>query len=137
MNMFDLKAIETANRVAVEALEHELPEMPKFDPRYRRAPSRGLKLDAQDTKLAIGNALRYVHPKFHAKLAPEFLEELKTRGRIYGYRFRPEGHIRGLPISEYRGKCLAGKALLVMLDNNLDFDIALYPYELVTSGETG
>ncbi len=135
--MFDLKAIETANRVAVEALEHELPEMPKFDPRYRRAPSRGLKLDAQDTKLAIRNALRYVHPKFHAKLAPEFLEELKTRGRIYGYRFRPEGHIRGLPISEYRGKCLAGKALQVMLDNNLDFDIALYPYELVTYGETG
>lgn len=135
--MFDLKTIETANRIAVEALEHELPEMPKFDPRYRRAPSRGLKLDAQDTKLAIRNALRYVHPKFHAKLAPEFLEELKTRGRIYGYRFRPEGQIRGLPISEYRGKCLAGKALQVMLDNNLDFDIALYPYELVTYGETG
>jgi urocanate hydratase len=137
MNMFDLKAIETANRVTVEALEHELPEAPKFDPSYRRAPSRGLKLDDQDTKLAVRNALRYVHPKFHAKLATEFLNELKTRGRIYGYRFRPEGPICGLPISEYRGKCLAGKALQVMIDNNLDFDIALYPYELVTYGETG
>lgn len=135
--MFDLKAIETAHRVEVEALEHELPGMPEFDPSYRRAPSRGLRLDAQDTKLAVRNALRYVHPKFHSKLAPEFLEELKSRGRIYGYRFRPEGHIRGLPISEYRGKCLAGKALQVMIDNNLDFDIALYPYELVTYGETG
>lgn len=135
--MFDLKAIETARRVTVDALERELPEKQKFDPSYRRAPSRGLKLDAQDIKLAVRNALRYVHPKFHSKLAPEFLEELKTRGRIYGYRFRPEGHIRGLPISEYRGKCLAGKALQVMLDNNLDFDIALYPYELVTYGETG
>ncbi len=135
--MFDLKAIETAHRVTVDALERELPEEQKFDPSYRRAPSRGLKLDAQDIKLAVRNALRYVHPKFHSKLAPEFLEELKTRGRIYGYRFRPEGHIRGLPISEYRGKCLAGKALQVMLDNNLDFDIALYPYELVTYGETG
>ena len=29
------------------------------------------------------------------------------------------------------------KAFQVMIDNNLDFDIALYPYELVTYGETG
>ncbi len=36
-----------------------------------------------------------------------------------------------------KGKCTEAKAMQVMIDNNLDFDIALYPYELVTYGETG
>ena len=70
-------------------------------------------------------------------LAPEFLEELKTYGRIYAYRYRPQGRIYGKPIDEYKGKCVEGKAFQVMIDNNLDFEIALYPYELVTYGETG
>ena len=65
------------------------------------------------------------------------MEELITRGRIYGYRFRPEGRIYGKPINEYKGNCTEGKAFQVMIDNNLDFEIALYPYELVTYGETG
>ncbi|MDD3439361.1 MAG: urocanate hydratase, partial [Clostridiaceae bacterium] len=69
--------------------------------------------------------------------APEFMEELVTRGRIYGYRFRPEGRIYGKPIDEYKGNCIEGKAFQVMIDNNLDFEVALYPYELVTYGETG
>ena len=60
-----------------------------------------------------------------------------TRGRIYGYRFRPKGKIKGLPIDAYKGNTLEGKAFQVMIDNNLDFDVALYPYELVTYGETG
>ena len=60
-----------------------------------------------------------------------------SRGRIYGYRFRPEGRIYGKPIDEYKGKCTEGKAFQVMIDNNLDFEVALYPYELVTYGETG
>ena len=135
--MIKVEDIMKANRVKVEALENSLPAMPKMDQRYRRAPSRGYNLDVQDTKLAVSNALRYIHPKFHQQLLPEFLDELKTRGRIYGYRFRPEGVIKALPIEEYSGKCLAGKALQVMVDNNLDFDIALYPYDLVTYGETG
>jgi urocanate hydratase len=67
----------------------------------------------------------------------EFLEELRTRGRIYAYRFRPEGNLAAKPIDEYKGKCVEGKAFQVMIDNNLCFDIALYPYELVTYGETG
>ncbi|RMG98307.1 MAG: urocanate hydratase, partial [Chloroflexi bacterium] len=72
----------------------------------------------------------------HEQLAPEFLEELKTMGRIYGYRFRPEGRIYGKPVDEYKG-ILEARALQVNIDNNLDFDVALYPYELVTYGETG
>ena len=75
--------------------------------------------------------------ELHEKLAPEFMEELKTRGRVYAYRYRPEGRIWGKPIDEYKGKCLAGKAFQVMIDNNLSFECALYPYELVTYGETG
>ncbi len=64
-------------------------------------------------------------------------DELLTRGRIYGYRFRPPGPITGSPIDRYPGSCIEGRAFQVMIDNNLDFDVALYPYELVTYGETG
>ena len=114
-----------------------LPGMPAFDPGCRRAPDRGYTLDARETVLALKNALRYIPERFHREMAPEFLEELRTRGRIYGYRFRPEGRLWGRPIGEYRGRCTEGRAFQVMIDNNLDFDIALYPYELVTYGETG
>ena len=89
------------------------------------------------TEVALKNALRYIPEKYHEELIPEFLEELTTRGRIYGYRFRPEGKLYGKPIDEYKGNCIEGKAFQVMIDNNLDFDVALYPYELVTYGETG
>ena len=87
--------------------------------------------------VALKNALRYIPEELHEQLAPEFLEELRTRGRIYGYRFRPQGDLKAKSIDEYKGKCVEGKAFQVMIDNNLCFDIALYPYELVTYGETG
>jgi len=118
-------------------LDNELPAYPKFVEGIRRAPDRGYRLTPEQTKLALRNALRYVPEELHETLAPEFLEELRTRGRIYAYRFRPEGRIRGKSIDEYKGKCTEGKAFQVMIDNNLDFDVALYPYELVTYGETG
>lgn len=86
---------------------------------------------------ALKNALRYIPTALHSHLVPEFLHELKTRGRIYGYRYRPEGDLRAKPIDAYEGRCVEGKAFQVMIDNNLSFDIALYPYELVTYGETG
>ena len=75
--------------------------------------------------------------ELHETLAPEFMEELRTRGRIYGYRYRPQGDLKAKPIDAYKGNCIEGKAFQVMIDNNLCFDIALYPYELVTYGETG
>lgn len=118
-------------------LDADLPEYPKFEEGKRRAPDRGFRLTKAQTQLALRNALRYVPEELHEKLAPEFLEELKTRGRIYAYRYRPEGRIWGKPIDEYKGNCIEGKAFQVMIDNNLDFEIALYPYELVTYGETG
>ena len=118
-------------------LGNEYPDYPKFEEDKRRAPDRGFRLTKAQTKIALKNALRYVPEELHEKLAPEFMEELTTRGRIYAYRYRPEGRIYGKPINEYKGKCLAGKAFQVMIDNNLDFEVALYPYELVTYGETG
>lgn len=114
-----------------------LPEYPGFVEGIRRAPSRGFHLTKEQTKTAIKNALRYIDPALHEAVIPEFLDELKSLGRIYGYRFRPQGRIFGKPIDEYEGNCTEGKAFQVMIDNNLDFEVALYPYELVTYGETG
>lgn len=128
---------EDKTRTTKISLPDTLPEMPKFEPNIRRAPDRGYRLSPVQTRQALKNALRYVPESLHETLAPEFLEELKTRGRIYAYRYRPEGRIYGKPIDKYKGKCLAGKAFQVMIDNNLDFQVALYPYELVTYGETG
>ena len=118
-------------------LSAELPEMPTFVEGIRRAPDRGYTLTPEKTVTAVRNALRYLPTELHEKVAPEFLEELRTRGRIYAYRWRPQGQIKGKPIDEYKGRCIEGKAFQVMIDNNLDFDVALYPYELVTYGETG
>ena len=126
-----------AEDAMVIRLDDELPEYPKFVPGIRRAPRREADLTEHDRELAIKNALRYIPPRFHEQMAKEFAQELDERGRIYGYRFRPEGKIWGKPIDEYKGKCIEGRAMQVMIDNNLDFDVALYPYELTTYGETG
>ena len=129
-----MKPVET---LSMETLFHRLPPAPRFKNGIRRAPKRRSRLSRKDQVLAVKNALRYVPPKWHSRLASEFLEELRTRGRIYAYRFRPAGPLRGRPIDTYRGACIEGRAFQVMIDNNLDFDVALYPYELVTYGETG
>lgn len=114
-----------------------LPRKKDMDARYRRAPKREVILSDKEKKQALKNALRYIPKEYHGEIAPEFLDELETKGRIYGYRFRPEGALYAKPIDEYEGNCVEGKAFQVMIDNNLDFEVALYPYELVTYGETG
>ena len=118
-------------------LDYELPPYPEFVPGIRRAPRREAHLTENDKLLAIKNALRYIHPDHHEQMAVEFAQELEEHGRIYGYRFRPAGKLSGKPINEYKGQCIEGKAMQVMIENNLDFEVALYPYELVTYGETG
>ena len=118
-------------------LSNQLPDYPSFIAGIRRAPDRGYSLTPAQTETALKNALRYIPEELHETLAPEFMEELLTRGRIYGYRYRPQGDLKAKPIDQYKGNCLEGKAFQVMIDNNLCFDIALYPYELVTYGETG
>ena len=127
------------------AFRGALPPPAVFAPGIRRAPDRGCTLSPRQTVLALKNALRYVPPALHEAVAPEFLAELRERGRIYGYRFRPrpgeagvgaDGNIKARPVDEYRG-ILEARALQLNIDNNLDFAVALYPYELVTYGETG
>jgi urocanate hydratase len=126
-------------------LADELPPAPVFAPGVRRAPDRGFSLSKSQTVRALKNALRYIPVGLHRKVAPEFLRELEQRGRIYGYRFRPgpgsegvgeDGNIKARPVDQYRG-ILEARALQLNIDNNLDFAVALYPYELVTYGETG
>lgn len=117
-------------------LPDELPPVKTFRPGIRRAPRRKLNLNRDEVALALKNALRYIPRSLHETLAPEFLQELKTMGRIYGYRYRPEGAIKARPVDDYEG-ILPARALQLNIDNNLDFDVALYPYELVTYGETG
>ena len=132
--MVDNLSISNAMKIK---LSDELPEYPVLKENVRRAPKREVTLNEREIKLALKNALRYVPESLHEKLAPEFLDELMTRGRIYGYRFIPKEKIYGRPIDEYKGKCIEGKAFQVMIDNNLAHEVALYPYELVTYGETG
>ena len=106
-------------------LDYELPEYPAFAEGIRRAPRRESHMTEADKALAIQNALRYIHPDHHEQMAKEFARELETRGRIYGYRFRPAGKLYGKPIDQYKGNCIEGRAIQVMIDNNLDFDVAL------------
>jgi urocanate hydratase len=128
---------KTADNFQHITLPERLPAKKDFVPGIRRAPDRGFSLTAAQTKTALKNALRYIPARLHREIAPEFLDELRERGRIYGYRFRPEGPLKAKAIDAYPGKIIEARAFQVMIDNNLDFDVALYPYELVTYGESG
>ncbi len=131
-----MKNVDVSNAMVIK-LGNELPEYPKFKKHIRRAPDRMFRLTKSQTEIALKNALRYIPEELHEKVAPEFMDELVTLGRIYGYRYMPKENISGKPIDEYKGKCIEGKAFQVMIDNNLNEEIALYPYELITYGETG
>ena len=125
------------NTITLKDIFKELPSYPTLKTNVRRAPKRNANLTKEEEKLALKNALRYIPLEWHETIIPEFVKELKERGRIYGYRFIPNEVIYGKPITEYQAKTLEGKAFMVMIDNNLDHEVALYPYELVTYGETG
>lgn len=128
---------QEVNKAMTIKLDNKLPNYIKFKKDIRRAPNRGFRLSKSQTSISLKNALRYIPEEHHKELASEFMDELTTKGRIYGYRYMPKEKIFGRPIDEYKGKCIEGKAFQVMIDNNLNEDIALYPYELITYGETG
>ncbi len=114
-----------------------LPDPKPYDPSINHAPKRKEILSADEKKLALRNALRYFDPKHHAALASEFLDELNTYGRIYMYRFRPDYQMKARPISEYPGKSEQAKAIMLMIQNNLDYAVAQHPHELITYGGNG
>ncbi len=121
----------------LQGIPTELPPVKQYDPLINHTPKRKEILTAKEKKLALKNALRYFKPEHHAVLAPEFLEELNTYGRIYMYRFRPDYKMYARPIEEYPGKCTQAKAIMLMIQNNLDKRVAQHPYELITYGGNG
>lgn len=115
----------------------ELPSKKPYDPQINHAPKRKEILSDEEKKLALKNALRYFEPKFHAELLPEFKEELETYGRIYMYRFRPDYEMKARPIGDYPGMSDQAKAIMLMIQNNLDYAVAQHPHELITYGGNG
>ena len=114
-----------------------LPTPQPYDPGINHAPKRKDILTPEQKKLALRNALRYFPKKFHATLAPEFAEELKTYGRIYMYRYRPSYEMKARPINEYPHKSEQAAAIMLMIQNNLDPRVAQHPHELIIYGGNG
>jgi urocanate hydratase len=133
------KNISTADfrKLILQGIPDKLPKAKPYDPELNHAPKRKDILNDEEKKLALKNALRYFPKKFHATLAKEFAEELKTYGRIYMYRFRPDYKIYARPIKDYPGKSIQAKAIMHMLSNNLDYAVAQHPHELITYGGNG
>jgi urocanate hydratase len=127
----------TFQELIFQGIPDELPIPQPFDSHLNHAPKRKDILSPSEKKLAIRNALRYFDPKHHPILAVEFAEELHTYGRIYMYRFRPTYAMYARPIHEYPGKCMQAKAIMHMIQNNLDYRVAQHPHELITYGGNG
>ena len=120
-----------------QGIPDSLPKTKKYDLTVNHAPKRKKILSPEETKLALRNALRYFDSKHHASLLPEFSEELESYGRIYMHRFRPEHTIYARPLNDYPGACDQAKALMLMIQNNLDPAVAQHPHELITYGGNG
>ena len=115
----------------------ELPPSKPLDHSVPHAPSRPQVLDNSEMRLAIQNALRYFPTEWHEVLAPEFLNELVQFGHIYMHRFRPDYEMYARHISEYGAETESAAAMMLMIQNNLDPNVAQYPHELVTYGTNG
>ena len=114
-----------------------LPPKKAYETAINHAPKRKEILSPDEKILALKNALRYFPKDQHADLVREFSEELETHGRIYMYRFRPDYKMYARPINEYPGKSLQAKAIMLMIQNNLDYAVAQHPHELITYGGNG
>ncbi|MDR6514089.1 urocanate hydratase [Chryseobacterium camelliae] len=120
-----------------QGIPAELPQPKPYDTSINHAPKRKGILGEEEKKLALKNALRYFDSEFHAELLPEFRAELEQYGRIYMYRFRPDYEMKARPVSEYPGKSGQAKAIMLMIQNNLDYAVAQHPHELITYGGNG
>jgi urocanate hydratase len=129
--------IEDIKAEICQGIPSEIPSKKAFDPTVNHAPKRKDILTKEEKQLALRNALRYFPKHQHAELAKDFADELETYGRIYMYRYRPEYEMYARPIDEYPGKCEQAKAIMVMIQNNLDYAVAQHPHELITYGGNG
>lgn len=118
-------------------IPQELPPLQPYQPHVNHAPKRKDLLTKEEKQLALANALRYFPQEQHAVLAPEFAQELRTYGRIYMYRYRPNVPLHALTIDDYPAKCRQAAAIMLMINNNLDEAVAQHPHELITYGGNG
>jgi urocanate hydratase len=121
----------------LQGIPSQVPPKKEFDSEVNHAPKRKDILSNEEKKLALKNALRYFPVDQHAELALDFLDELHKFGRIYMYRYRPDYKMYARPISEYPGKSEQAKAIMLMIQNNLDYAVAQHPHELITYGGNG
>ena len=120
-----------------QGIPTEIPAKRAFDPTVNHAPKRKEILSKEEKKLALQNALRYFPKEQHTELIKDFAEELEMFGRIYMHRYRPNYKMYARPISEYPGKSEQAKAIMLMIQNNLDYAVAQHPHELITYGGNG
>jgi urocanate hydratase len=120
-----------------QGIPNEMPTIKLYDTEINHAPKRKEILSKDEKKLALRNALRYFPSNQHMILAPEFLKELNDFGRIYMYRYRPDYEMYARPIEEYPGNSMQAKAIMLMIQNNLDYAVAQHPHELITYGGNG
>jgi urocanate hydratase len=129
--------LQEFKKSVLQGIPSELPVTQTYDTSINHAPKRKAILNDDEKKLALKNALRYFDKKHHPALIKEFSNELKTYGRIYMYRFRPDYKIYARPILDYPHNSLQAAAIMHMLSNNLDYAVAQHPHELITYGGNG
>ena len=120
-----------------QGIPNILPNKKPMDETVSHAPIRPQVLSEGEKILAVSNALRYFPKDWHKELAQEFLLELEEYGHIYMYRFRPDYEMYARPISEYEAKTPEAASMMLMIQNNLDPQVAQFPHELVTYGTNG
>ena len=121
----------------LEGIPEQLPALKPYDNSINHAPFRKDILSIEEKKLALQNALRYFDKKHHEHLIEEFKTELETYGRIYMYRFRPDYKMYARPINDYPARSKQAAAIMLMIQNNLDYAVAQHPHELITYGGNG
>jgi len=113
-----------------QGIPKELPAPKTYPINANKAPNRKDILSIDEKRLAIENALRYFPANWHKTLAKEFGEELKTYGRIYMYRFKPDYPLYARPINEYPANSKQAAAIMLMIQNNLDPKVAQHPVRI-------
>lgn len=129
--------VEEIKQDILNGIPASVPAQKEYDPTINHAPKRKEILSKEEKQLALRNALRYFPAEQHTELAKDFAQELSEYGRIYMYRYRPEYKMYARPIDEYPGKCAQAKAVMAMIQNNLDYAVAQHPHELITYGGNG
>ncbi len=127
----------TFKKHILEGIPDILPQLKPYNVSINHAPKRKNILSTEEKKLALKNALRYFDAKHHAELIEEFNQELSTYGRIYMYRLRPDYKMYARPIEEYPAQSKQAAAIMLMIQNNLDYAVAQHPHELITYGGNG